>query len=139
MGKSCSSGVIRYICVLPISGNPVHWIAEPFISTGRVILFNTTTAPFMTTDGTFRVERVSADPFISMLTVQPSVLQTVTIICKDFTTEESARSEYIPGDVYNRACKTFHDRFLDVHIMSQSYFVPIIIVLSLCGILIQEC
>ena len=74
----------------------MHWIAEPFISANQV-LFNATTPPF--TNGSFTVERVSADPFISMVTVQPSVSQTVTIICEDSITGESARLEYIPGEM----------------------------------------
>ena len=96
---NCSSGAVHYICFLPTTTNAVHWIAEPFVALSRVILFSTTTAPFMTIDRAIAIHRVCQDPFISMITIQPSVLQSLTIVCEDFTTKENATWEHIPGDV----------------------------------------
>ena len=85
----------------------MHWIAEPLIprvGTDQVILSSSTESSVR--DGNFTVERVCEDPFISMLTVQPSVLQNaIIIICEDFDTTDNSRLEYIPGDVH--ACTTF--------------------------------
>ena len=100
MQYNCSSGAAQYICLLPTT-SLVHWIAEPFIprnGTSQIVLPPSIKPYFVRGNGNLRVEHLCENPFISRLTVQPSVSQSVTIICEDFDTKENSRLEYnIPG------------------------------------------